>query len=296
MTLNDHSEAVIDYKPWRHGASRLAFRGPGQRLDEPYVAIVGGSETFGKFVEYPFVDLLRAEIGMPVVNLGVMHAGLSLIIDDPTIIDIASKAQMTVVQVLGATNMSNRFYSVHPRRNDRFVSASKRMQVLFPDVDFTDFNFTGHLLAALEKAGHPAFDDLVYELKSAWVQRMQSILGSIHGERLLLWMSERRPEEPSCADYVIDPLFVDRDMLEALSPSIGGIVEVVANKHSRDEGLSGKLYQTSDELAAAAMPGPAFHRQTAAALAETIGRPENERRAGSTDAPSAKDLPIRASR
>ena len=146
MTLNDDSETVIDYKPWRHCTSRLAFRGPAQRLDEPYVAIVGGSETFGKFVDYPFVDLLRAEIGIPVVNLGVMHAGLSLIMDDPTILDIASNAQMTVVQVLGATNMSNRFYSVHPRRNDRFVSASKRMQVLFPDVDFTDFNFIGHLL------------------------------------------------------------------------------------------------------------------------------------------------------
>ena len=296
MTLNDHSEAVIDYKLWRHGASRLAFRGPAQRLDEPYVAIVGGSETFGKFVEYPFVDLLRAEIGMPVVNLGVMHAGLSLIVDDPTILDIASKAQMTIVQVLGATNMSNRFYSVHPRRNDRFVSASKRMQALFPDVDFTDFNFTGHLLTALENAGHPAFDDLVTELKAAWVQRMHSILGSLHGERLLLWMSERRPEEPSCADYVTDPLFVDRDMLEALSPSIGGIVEVVANKSSRGEGLSGKLYQSSEEQAAAAMPGPEFHRQTAAALTRTIGVSEKERRAGSPDAPFSKDLPIRASR
>ncbi len=296
MTLNDQTETNINYRTWRHGASRIAFRGPAKRLDEPYVAIVGGSEAFGKFVEYPFADLLQAKIGLPVVNLGVMHAGLSLIVDDPAVLGIASKAQMTVVQVLGAANMSNRFYSVHPRRNDRFVGASKRMQDHFPDVDFTDFNFTGHLLSALEYAGHPAFDDLVAELKTAWVQRMRTILSAIHGDRLLLWMSDRRPEDPSNAIGGIDPLFVDRDMLEALSPCIGGIVEVVANKRSRGEGLRGKLYQSSEEQAAAAMPGPAFHGQTARALAQTIGSPDQKWRGGSNGAPSAKPNPIRASR
>jgi len=296
VKLDDNSETVIDYKLWRHGPSRIAFRGPTQELDVPYVAIVGGSETFGKFVEYPFADLLRAEIAMPVVNLGVMHAGLSLIVDDPAILDIASNAQMTVVQVLGATNMSNRFYSVHPRRNDRFVCASKRMKVLFPDVDFADINFTGHLLTALEKERHPGFGELVAELKTAWVQRMSAILDSIHGDRLLLWMSDRRPEDPSSVEHSTDPMFVDRDMLEALSPLIGGIVEVVATKHSRDEGLIGKFYQASDEQAAAAMPGPAFHCQTAAALAQTIGEPEKEGRTVSTGAPSESDRPIKASR
>jgi hypothetical protein len=296
VTLNDISETDLNYMPWRYGASRIAFRGPAQRLDEPYVAIIGGSETFGKFVEFPFADLLQAEIGVPVVNLGVMHAGLSLIVDNPAILDIASKSQVTVVQVLGAANMSNRFYSVHPRRNDRFVGASKRMQQLFPDVDFTDFNFTGHLLSALEYAGHPAFDDLVAELKTAWVRRMGTILSAIHGDRLLLWMADRRPEDPSNAIGGFDPLFVDRDMPEALSPSIGGIVEVVASKRSRGEGLRGKLYQSSEEQAAAAMPGPAFHGQTATALAQTIGSTDQEWRAGSNGAPSVKRKPIRASR
>ncbi|MGI9389391.1 MAG: DUF6473 family protein [Boseongicola sp.] len=296
MTLNDCQETVINYQTWRHGASRIAFRGPAQRLDEPYTAIVGGSETFGKFVSCPFAELLQAEIGTPVVNLGVMHAGLSLVVNDPAILEIASNAQLTVVQVLGATNMSNRFYSVHPRRNDRFVSVSRRMHDLFPDVDFADINFTGHLLAALEEERHPAFDEFVDELKTAWVERMRTILGSIRGDRLLLWMSERRPEEPSSARFGVDPMFVDRDMLEALSPCIGGIVEVVANQRAREEGLRGKLYRSSEEQAAAAMPGPSFHEQTAAALAQTIGTSETEGRAGRSGASAINDQPVRASR
>jgi len=296
VTLNDQTETIINYKPWRHGASRIAFRGPAQRLDDAYVTIVGGSETFGKFVEHPFADLVQTKIGTPVVNLGVMHAGLSLIADDPAILDIASKARITVVQVLGAQNMSNRFYSVHPRRNDRFVCASRRMQDLFSGIDFTDFNFTGHLLTTLENAQHPAFDELVAELKTAWVQRMRMILGTIAGDRLLLWMSDRRPEDPSNAANGVDPLFVDRGMLEELSPSISGIVEVVASKASRDEGLRGKHYQPAEEQAAAAMPGPRFHRETATALAQTIGDGDAKRRAGQSDAPFLKGLSIRASR
>ncbi len=57
---------------------------------------------------------------------------------------------MTVIQVMGAHNMSNRFYAVHPRRNDRFLRASLGCcKTIYPEVDFTEFNFTRHMLTAL---------------------------------------------------------------------------------------------------------------------------------------------------
>ncbi len=262
------------------------------------MAVLGGSETYGKFVGSPYSNLLSDALKEPVVNLGVMHAGLTLIADDPAILGIASQARLTVIQVLGAQNMSNRFYSVHPRRNDRFLGAADRLQNLFPSVDFTDFHFTGHLLSTLEKDASPAFDDLVAELKKAWVNRMRLILREIRGETVLLWMSERRPEDASTAAQAIDPLFVDRDMLEALSPMIGGIVEVVASDTARSEGLDGMHFWPSDEQAAAAMPGPIFHAETAAALQSVIADPFKKRRAGDADAPpnSKNALPPRVSR
>ncbi len=273
MTIELHSKTAIDYRPCRYGASRLAFRGPARSLEGSYLAALGGSETFGKFVADPYVDLLERTLQTPVVNLGVMQAGLTLFLDDPGVLTVASNATLTIVQVLGAQNMSNRFYSVHPRRNDRFLKASDALQALYPHADFTEFNFTGHLLRALETGDPRSFGRVVDELKTAWVRRMTSILNAIEGEKLLLWMSDRTPEQTSDSTSDSDPLFVDRHMLTALSPLASGLVEVVATDRMRSDGLKGKSFLPGEEAAAEVMPGPRFHAEVAEALATTVQWP-----------------------
>ncbi len=296
MIVQEKPKPLLDYSPCRYGASRIPFRGPERTLDGPYVSVIGGSESYGKFVSKPFANLLEERLETPVVNLAAMHAGLTLIVDDPAILTIASASQMTIVQVLGAQNMSNRYYSVHPRRNDRFVGASDQMQAMFPDVDFTEFNFTGHLMSSLEERKHPALPDLIAELKTAWVQRMKLILSDIASEKILLWMSERAPEETAPLSDVMDPHYVDRDMLEALSPYIAGIVEVVTDDDTATEDMVGKLYTEGEKQAAAALPGPAFHSKVADQIAGVMVDPEQKRRAKNFDAPPLNSLPIRAFR
>ncbi|WP_319637389.1 DUF6473 family protein [Kangsaoukella pontilimi] len=282
MTDDAKNSTGIDYRTCRYGASRLRFRGPRRALDGPYVAALGGSETFGKFVDRPFPDLLEDILEEPVANFGVMQAGLTSILDDPDILDLASRARFTIIQVLGAQNMSNRFYSVHPRRNDRFLKASPSLQHLYPKLDFTEFNFTGHLVKTLEAEGGRAFTELVSELKLAWVYRMKSVLDSIRGETLLLWMSERRPEDTTDTTSDADPLFVDRDMLEELLPHAAGLIEAVPSPGARSEGLDTRRFAPGEEAAAQALPGPRFHAEVADALADVIGRPDASRRATST--------------
>ena len=272
-------ESALDYDLCSYGASRVTFRGPMRPLDGGYIAAIGGSQTYGKYVEVPFVDALEGQIGEPVVNLGVMQAGLTLIAEDPDILPVASAARMTVVEVLGAQNMSNRFYSVHPRRNDRFVSASVLLQRAFPEIDFTEFHFTGHLLTALAKGEDAAFQKVMAELKTAWVNRMDMILRAIPGEKVLLWMADRRPDEATDLNNPRDPHFVDREMLETVSYQTAGIVEVVADDVAKSEGLQGKVYLENEIQAAKAMPGPLFHSQAATALADVLRDPEKAKRA-----------------
>ena len=64
------------------------------------------------------------------VNLGCLNAGPDVYLNDPEILRIASKADVTVLQVVGAANLTNRFYTVHPRRNDRFLHASPWLQTV----------------------------------------------------------------------------------------------------------------------------------------------------------------------
>ena len=279
MTRFEQPQSALNYDLCRYGASRVMFRGPKRPLDGEYVAVIGGSPAYGKYVEAPFVDALEAQIGEPVVNLGVMQAGLTLIAEDPDILPVAKNARLTVLQVLGAQNMSNRFYSVHPRRNDRFVAASVSLQAAFPAIDFTDFHFTGHLLRALTASGEAAMAPVISELKTAWVSRMEMILRSIPGETVLLWMADRRPEAPSDLGNPLDPHYVDREMLEQVSQQTAGIVEVVADDVARGEGLQGKAFLDHERQAAEAMPGPLYHSQVATALAGVISRPGTTKRA-----------------
>ncbi len=56
MTYMKLGQAALDYYPCRYGASKLLFRGPRRRLQGDYVAFLGGTETYGKFIETPFRD------------------------------------------------------------------------------------------------------------------------------------------------------------------------------------------------------------------------------------------------
>jgi len=75
----------LSYSPCRYGMSRIFFRGPRRRLDQPYVAFIGGTETYGKFIDQPLPALVEKEIKQTCVNLGCVNGGVDAFVNDPTI-------------------------------------------------------------------------------------------------------------------------------------------------------------------------------------------------------------------
>ncbi|MEO1779366.1 MAG: DUF6473 family protein, partial [Pseudomonadota bacterium] len=149
MSFDTLGPGGLDYLPCRYGTSKILFRGPKRTLDAPYVAFFGGTTTYGKFVETPFPALLEQDLGMTCVNFGCVNAGVDLYAADPVLREAATQARVTVLQVISPRNMSNRFYKVHPRRNDRFIEASPLLRTIYREVDFAEFNFTNHMLQRL---------------------------------------------------------------------------------------------------------------------------------------------------
>jgi hypothetical protein len=262
-------DGALDYFPCRYGSSRLLFRGPRRDLDAPYIAVLGGTEVYGKFVPRPFPDLLEERLGRAVVNLGCVNGGLDAFLNDPDTLDVARRADCAVVQVLGAQNLTNRFYSVHPRRNDRFVAATADLRALYRDVDFTEFTFTRHLVAVLQARSPTRFAAVARELQAVWLDRMARLLNGLNGRRFLLWLGEAPP--PS-AGQAADPLetapFVDAAMIRALRPLVDGIIDVRLGQPGQD--ISSLAFAPFDAAAAATVPGPADHRRIAEALAPML--------------------------
>lgn len=264
-------EGALNYFPVRYGDSKLLFRGPKADLGERYVAFLGGTETYGKYVETPYPDLVGEEVGCATLNLGCVNAGLDAYLNDETVMDLCAASDVTVLQITGAQNMSNRFYAVHPRRNDRFLRASPLLQTIYSEVDFTDFNFTRHLLRTLEAVSVKKFAMVRQELKDAWVARMRTMVQRIEGDVVLFWLADHSPDDVvACNAIGGDPLFVDREMLEEIRPLVSDVVEIVGTPEDIAQGYTKMVYPDLDAPAAREMLGPVVHEKAASSLARFL--------------------------
>ena len=120
--------------------------------------------------------------------------------------------------------MSNRVYAVHPRRNNRFLRASKLMRSVFQGVDFDQFNFIPHMLDTLEREAPDGFESLARELQVAWVARMTRLLNELPGQKVLLAI-EAAPLEGArtrllTADMIAQVARYSDDVVHVACPTI----------------------------------------------------------------------------
>lgn len=260
----------LSYAPCRYPGSRMLFRGPRKRLDMPYMAFLGGTETYGKFIEKPFPMLVEKAMRQPCVNFGCVNGGIDVFLKDGTVLDICQKAEMTVLQIMGAQNLSNRFYAVHPRRNDRFQSASTVLRAIYHDVDFGDFSFNRQMLTALHSQSLDRFETVVNELREAWSARMKTLIGLIGERCLLLWFSEDRVCDDHWSDrpnqLQTDPLFITASMIDELRPLVKKVVVVNPSETAIGQGTRGMFFPPSQLKTASEMLGPECHVEAARAL------------------------------
>lgn len=267
-------EAGLSYAPCRYGTSRILFRGPKRPLDGKYITFVGGTETYGRFIQNPFPDLVEESLGDVCVNLGMINASVDAYANEPSLVDICRESSLNIVQVMGAQNMSNRFYTVHPRRNDRFLKASTVLHAIYPDVDFSDFCFTRHMLSTLYARSPDRFEIVRMELEAAWQGRMTGFLREIGKHTFLLWFAGHLPSDgrwdSRSNPFSADPLFVSRRMIDSLRPLVRGVVMAQPSARAQGAGTGGMIFSPQQSTAAAECLGVAAHQEAAVALVGAI--------------------------
>ena len=270
MTCHSGGATALEYYPCRYGNSRVLFRGPRSQMQGDYIAFLGGSETYGRFIADPFPSLLERDLSIECVNFGAVNVGIDLYLNDPSVLEMASGAVAKVIQVTGAQNMSNRYYMVHPRRNDRFLRASERLETLYPEVDFTEFHFNRHMLSRLCDVSQERFEVVVDELRQSWVARMKHILTILRGKVVLLWFADHAIPPGNEVTQGSDPLYVTRAMLETLRPRVQALIEVTCSEEARMEGTSNMVFSEFEACAAAELMGALAHREACDAVAPVL--------------------------
>ena len=244
-----------------YGRSRLQFRGPSRYLGEPYLACLGGTETFGRFVELPFPALLEQRLGRTCVNLGSICCGLEAMSQDPTLAGLANEAEFCVIQVPGAQTLSNPYYRVHPRRNDRFLAPTENLRRLYPEIDFTEFHFTRHLLGRLHAQDNTRFEAVLRDLRNLWSERLRHWLAGLRVPVILLWLRYEAESGAGGADSLgAEPLLVNADMIARVGAACAAVVEVPVMASAASHELEDMLFGVLQQPLAEHLIGPATHR------------------------------------
>ncbi len=267
MAFVHPGDGALDYFPCHYGRSRLTFRGPSRDLSREYLVSLGSSETYGRFVVAPFPALLEENSES---RRQPWHAECraDVYLGDRGAIEVAAGAHLAVLQVMGAQNMTNRYYTVHPRRNDRFVAATPLLRSMYRDVDFTEIHFTRHLIQTLWSRGPDRFAPIAAELKSLWVERMTAILLRLPARRILFWTADRPP--PDTAGDPMQPLaLVDRAMIEAIRP-MPPPMSNTSPARGKGRRVRAMRFLPGEERAVHEVPNPAAHQEAAARLLPVI--------------------------
>jgi hypothetical protein len=274
MSFEARGATAPDNPTVTYPGSGLRFRGPGGDPTRAHVLCLGGTETFGRFVGHPYPAALADRIATPVINMGVAGGGLDALMNDGAIAEAMGAATTIVLQVQGAQNLSNRLYTVHPRRNDRFVRASGILRTIYREVDFTEFHFTRHMLDHLRSFSPDRFDIVRNELRVAWMSRMNRFLCDARVPVHLLWLSCSIPQVEDRADTLGDePMFVTSGMLQAAAKQAASLTVVAVPNAPADQGAANGQTQGADAAAARMMPGAAAHLLAAERLASVLDPP-----------------------
>lgn len=267
MSYELNSASALSVGTCCYAGSRLQVRGPARDLDDPYIAFLGGTEVFGRFVSEPFPAVTESLLNVPCVNLGGVNAGLDSFLGDTGLMRVAQEADFVVMQVLGAQNLSNRYYKVHPRRNDRFLQARPALISLYPEVDFTEFHFNKHLLSRLRDICEERFETLRVHIQSDWVSRMGDLISTLNGRLVLLWL---RYNLGGVELINREPVLVDQGMIDPLRHLVKGVVEMPVTTAGLANDVAGMEMGPLDLPTARLMLGPKEHNRIGSTTAEYL--------------------------
>lgn len=137
--------------------------------------------------------------------------GVDLHLADTALGERAATAWGFVLVLPPLGNLTNPYYQVHPRRNDRFVAARGSLKALYPEVDFAAFAFTGHALGTLAAACPERFALVRHALVEIWQRRMRQLLVMLPPRGVLIdlpapeWLPRPSLAGPGLRQIPLDP-------------------------------------------------------------------------------------------
>ena len=216
----------VDLILCQYGNSKNLFRGPKKSCKHSDGVCLEGADTFGSKVPDPFRAMLEREMGMPVLNLGAQHSGAGFYTEDDAIHEIIENAQVVFVEAPSVVNQSNPFYRVHPRRNNRFMTALGPLYDLFPEADFVECHFTKHLITKLITIDAARADIVFRTLQDEWVRNITIMRARWRAKTVVHWYKKPQASQPEFEFPVADLIRFYPELYNAVSQVQDQVVSI----------------------------------------------------------------------
>ncbi|MCB9876764.1 MAG: hypothetical protein H6835_04090 [Planctomycetes bacterium] len=248
------------------GDDRELYRGPAVPIDGPYIACIGGAQTFGRFVECPFPTQLSKRLVLPVLNLGLGGAGPRFALL-PHVLRLLQGARLVVVQMFSGRSTSNSLFdnSEYGRGGGRLRATGEWSSF---EKCFRDLFATGD---------RDRIERIVKESRDDYVDSMTQLAAALPCPKVLLWMSRREPAYTPRWNDVFGvlrhyPQLLDDGVVERLRPRYDAYVQCVS-----ENGLPQRLWRAEAKVEGARLgddgylyneyyPSPEGNDEVAAAL------------------------------
>ena len=176
---------IIDYEIYDFQGLKLR----GSKLgNTKYIAYIGASQTFGRFCQEPYPNILGKRLDIGTLNFGIGGKGPTYFLTNQTILEALNEAELVVIQVLSGRSVSNSVFESQDggMHGIRLIDGKKmRSDDLF-----------SQLISGKDKRGlsREFMENLVKETRENYVKNTIDLLKAIKPPKILLWLSTRTPE------------------------------------------------------------------------------------------------------
>ena len=271
----DTDREVIDYHEVPLPGTIMLVRAPLPKNLETggFVCAIGAAQTFGRFVERPYLRLLGEHLGIETLNLGSAGAGPGFYAARGKAIDVMNRAQLVIVQVMSGRSVSNSYFENTNAGSLRPWHAPKSEK---PQHAIAAWD------AALAEKGAAFMRDLVAETRRNYIAEMKQLMGWIRPPKLLFWFSQRTPDYQEAygsagAIFGEFPQLINRAVLDKLRPHAQFYAECISSRGMPQPTISRFTGKMVDLGVAPQNPGhnayypsPQMHEDAAAALAPVV--------------------------
>ena len=177
---------VVDYDLWFADDGKIAFRGPRFDLgSRDAVCFIGAAQTFGRFAERPYPEILRSLTGRAVWNLGFSGAGPQYFLKNDFLMGLVERAETVVIQCMSARSITAGCFRVGTNFGVlEFVNGPLKGQS----------HMAQNAYALLRKQyGEDVFNEQIGLVQSAWIELYTELIGRIPGKKILFWLSRVKP-------------------------------------------------------------------------------------------------------